>query len=74
MNRILQIGLIGLIILTTGCAGLMLNEDGTDFNRYGRIVDWFSFWHKSDAEITTPASVAPVEPETVPPTGARNSQ
>ena len=72
MNKIIQIGLIGLIILTTGCAGLMVNEDGTDFNRYGRIVDWFSFWHKSDAKIVQLAS--PVEPETVPPTGARNSQ
>ena len=64
MHRILQIGLIGLIILTTGCAGLMLNEDGTDFNRYGRIVDWFSFWHKSDAEITDVPE--PIDPIAVP--------
>ena len=50
--------------MTTGCAGLMLNEDGTDFNRYGRIVDWFKFWHKSDAEITDVPE--PIDPIAVP--------
>jgi len=49
MKRIGQIGLIGLIAMMTGCA--TVNEEGTDFTKFGKMLDWASPWHGSEAEL-----------------------
>jgi hypothetical protein len=52
MKRIGLIGLIGLMALAAGCA--TVNEEGTDFTTFGRILDWAKIWHGSEAEIEEP--------------------
>ena len=57
MKRIGQIGLIGLIALAAGCA--TVNEDGTGFTTFGKILDWAKVWHGSEAELIEPSALDP---------------
>ena len=45
------IAIATLVGLLSGCASAMINEEGTGWSWYGRIVDWASPWHGSEAEL-----------------------
>jgi len=52
-----RVKLIRLIAIATlagllsGCASAMINDEGDGWSWYGRIVDWASPWHGSEAEL-----------------------
>lgn len=44
-------GYFAILLICTGCASQMINEEGTDWSWYGRVVDWAKDWHGSDVEV-----------------------